>query len=142
MLVGDAGWASGSGSAGFRRTGRQGDLRSEEAKSAADPGGGQPLGWAWPFPAAAQVDGEVAGQAQLGVRGDDQPGPAVGGGGVTQLGANPAEGLLEEPEGVLKIESAQEGLPGPVDLGAGRGRVAGPQPQRFRGAVPGQVLDL
>src|SRR3954451_10672009 len=142
MLVGDAGWASGAGSAGFRRVGRNGDLRSEAAKSAADPGRGQPPGCAGPFPGVAQVGGQVAGQAQLGVGGDDQPGPAVGSGGIAQLGGGPAEGLLEEPEGVFEVEPAQEGLPGPVDVDAGRGRVAGPQPQRFRGAVAGQVLDL
>ena len=43
---------------------------------------------------------------------------------------------------MFEVEAAQEGLPGPVDVDAGRGRVAGPQPQRFRGAVAGQVLDL
>jgi hypothetical protein len=43
---------------------------------------------------------------------------------------------------VFEVEAAQEGLPGPVDVDAGRGRVAGPQPQRLRGAVAGQVLDL
>ena len=86
VLIGDAGWASGTGPVGFRRTGWNGDLRSEVAKSAAYPGGSQPSGWAGPFPGAAQIDGQVTGQAQLGVRGDDQPGPAVGGGGVTQFG--------------------------------------------------------
>src|SRR3954451_14972719 len=77
VLVGDAGWASGAGSAGVRRTGRKSDLRAEAAKSAADPGGGQPPGWAGPFPGATQVGGQVTGQAQLGVRGDDQPGSAI-----------------------------------------------------------------
>ena len=52
-----------------------------------------------------------AGQAELGVRGDDQPGPAVGGGGVAELRAGPAEGLLEQPEGVFEVEAAQERLP-------------------------------
>jgi hypothetical protein len=50
--------------------------------------------------------------------------------------------LLEEPEGVLKIEAAQEHLPQPVHLG-GFGAGAGePQPSRFRGAVTGQPVDL
>ena len=39
VLVGDSGWASGAGSAGFRRVDREGDLRSEAAKSPADSGG-------------------------------------------------------------------------------------------------------
>src|SRR3954453_6457899 len=82
VLVGDSRWSSGSRVAGFRRTGRQGDLRPEGGKSAADPGGGQSPGRAGSFPGAAQIHGELTGQAQLGVGGDDQPGPAVGGGGV------------------------------------------------------------
>jgi hypothetical protein len=43
---------------------------------------------------------------------------------------------------MFEVEAAQEGLPDTVDLGGGGGRVADPQPQRFRGAVAGQVLDL
>jgi hypothetical protein len=39
----------------------------------------------------------MAGQAELGVGGQDQPGPPVGLVGVAQPGPGPAEGLLEEP---------------------------------------------
>ena len=45
-------------------------------------------------PRAAQVRGERTGQAQLGVGGDDQPGPPVGGGRVADLGCGPAQDLL------------------------------------------------
>jgi hypothetical protein len=62
VLVGDTGWASGSGSAGFRRAGRESDLRSEAAKSAADPGRGLAPRWAGPFPGAAQVLGQLTRQ--------------------------------------------------------------------------------
>src|SRR4051794_3551804 len=37
------GWASGPGMGGFRCAGRTGGLRAQVAKSAADPGRGQPL---------------------------------------------------------------------------------------------------
>src|SRR5512147_245053 len=141
-MVSAAGWATGARPGGIRCAGREGDLRSEVAKPSTHPGGGQPSGWAGPFPAAAQVVGEVASQAQLGVAGDDQPGPAVGGVRVTQLGGGPAQVLFEESEGVLEVEPAQERLPGPLDLLGGGDRGAGPQPQRFRGPVAGQVIDL
>ena len=54
---------AGTGSGGFRCTGRKADLRSEVAKPAADPGRGQPVGRAWAFPGSAQVIGQAAGQA-------------------------------------------------------------------------------
>jgi hypothetical protein len=54
----------------------------------------------------------------------------------------PAQGLLEQPEGVLDIETTQERLPPPVDiLRRGIGCRA-PQPDRFGVAVTGQMIDL
>jgi len=41
------------------------------------------------------------------------------GGGVTDLRGGPAEGLLEQPEGVFEVEAAQERLPAAVHLAAG-----------------------
>lgn len=41
------------------------------------PGGGEPTGLAGPFPGVAQVLGEGPGEAELGVGGDDQPGPRL-----------------------------------------------------------------
>jgi hypothetical protein len=40
---------------------------------------------------------------------------------VADLGGGPAQDLLEEPEGMLKVETAQERLPAPVHLGCGSG---------------------
>ena len=62
LAVGGAGRPAGTGSGGFRCTGRKADLRSEVAKPAADPGRGQPVGWAWAFPGSAQVIDPPAGQ--------------------------------------------------------------------------------
>ncbi|HEY3735453.1 MAG TPA: hypothetical protein VGL63_16210 [Streptosporangiaceae bacterium] len=66
------------------------------------------------LPGQAQVGGKLAGEAELGVAGDDQPGPPVGGGRVAQPGPGPAEDLLEEPERVFDIEAAQERLPAAI----------------------------
>ncbi|MBO8200911.1 hypothetical protein JW613_21755 [Streptomyces smyrnaeus] len=48
--------------------------------------------------------------------GEDQPRPLSGGIGCTDLGVRPAQGLLEEPEGVFDVEAPQEDLPEPVDI--------------------------
>ena len=87
---------SGAGLAGFRRAGRAGGRRAEVPESPADPRGGEPGGRGRAFPGAAQVGGERAGQPELGVAGDDQPGPAVGGMRVADLGGGPAECLFEQ----------------------------------------------
>ena len=88
--------------AGFRYTGQLGCLRVDVPNPPPDPGRGQPPGRCGPFPRAAQVSGERAPEAELGVAGDDQPGPAVRGGRVADLRDGPAEDLLEQAEGVLK----------------------------------------
>jgi len=49
-----------------------------------DPGGRQP-----------DVGGQAAGEAELGLAGDDQPGPPVRGGRVSELGPSPAQDLLK-----------------------------------------------
>src|SRR3954454_25239739 len=89
--VAAAGWTSGPGVCGFRRMSRKRDLRPEAAKPAADPGGGEPVRGDRAFTGSASIIGVAAGQAELGVRGDDQPGPAVAGGRVTDLRGGPAE---------------------------------------------------
>src|SRR5713101_5410975 len=96
-------------------------------ESAADPGGGQAAGRAGLLPGQLQVGDEVAGEAELGVAGDDQPGPPVGSGRGAELGAGPAENLFQEPEGVLEVE-AQERLPGAVHRISGCGSGRGPRP--------------
>src|SRR2546421_10450783 len=69
-----------------------------------------PPGCRGSFPWVAQIGGEAPGEAQFGVRGDDQPGPSVGRLRGTDARAGPAEGLFEQPEGVFKVEAVQERL--------------------------------
>ena len=90
--------ASRAGFAGFRRAGRAGQRLADVPEPAADPGRGQPAGRAGPLPGQPDVGGEVAGQAELGVAGEEDPGPPVGGGRVAQFRPGPAESLLEEPD--------------------------------------------
>src|ERR1019366_7581820 len=137
-----AGGASGAGAGGFRGAGGNGQVLADAAKPPADAGGKQPAGRAGPLPGQADVGGEVAGEPELGVGGDDEPGPPVGGGRVAQFRAGPAELLLEEPERVLDIEAAQERLPGPVHVLFAGGGAGGPQPQRLRVPAAGQAVHL
>src|ERR1019366_8878961 len=88
-----------------------------------------------------QAGGERAGEAELGAGCDDQPGPPVGGLRVADFRGGPAEGLLEQAEGVLEVKPAQERLPQPVGVtGAGAG-ARPPQPPGLWVAVPGQVIN-
>ena len=114
--VGRSGRAAGAGFAGFRRAGQIRECLADVAEPAADPGGGEPAGRAGPLPGQPQVGGQVTGEAELGVAGEEEPGPPVGGGRVPQFRPGPAENLLEEPEHMFDIEAAQERLPGPVHL--------------------------
>ncbi len=101
--------------------GRQGGFRAEVAKPSANACRGEPARSGGGFlPRAAEVFGEVAGQPELGVRGDDQPGPAVRGLGGAQAGPGPVQGLFEEPERVFDVEAAQVGVPESVKGGGGR----------------------
>src|SRR5215471_1784994 len=100
-----SGWAAGAGLAGFRRAGWGGCCDAEAAKSAADSGGGEPPGRGGPFPRQAQVVSQRPGEPELGVDGEGQPGPPVGGGRVADLRRGPAEHLLEQAEGVLKEQA-------------------------------------
>jgi hypothetical protein len=93
-----SGRASGAGFAGFRRAGQAGQRLVDAPEPGPDSGRGEPAGSAGLLPGQADVGGEVADEPELGVAGDDQPGPPVGGGGVAQLGPGPAEYLLEEPD--------------------------------------------
>src|ERR1035441_9151100 len=104
------------GGAGFFPGGRGAD----GPDPAGDPRRGEPARRGGFLPGAAQIAGEMPGEAQLGMAGDDDPGPPVSGGGVADLRGGPAEDLLEQPEGVLEIETAQERLPEPVHVGRGR----------------------
>src|ERR1035437_1075266 len=128
-------WAPGSGSVGFRRTGWCAQGWAESLKPSADARGCELGGVAESFPGQALVVDEPAGQAQLGVGGDDQPGPAVGLVGGLQRWCGPAEGAFDEAEGVLDVEAAQVGTPAEVEVGFARS--GPPQPQRLAWAGGG-----
>ena len=92
----------------------------EAAKSSADAGGGEAGGPGGSFPGPEEVLGQGPGEAEVGVSGDDQPGPAVRRLGGAELRAGPAERLLDHPEGMFKIEPSKERLPEPVDISGRR----------------------
>ena len=142
LAVAGAGWAAGSCSGGFRCAGGERRDRADVPEPSSDSGGGEPSWWGGFLPGAAQVTGEGPGEAELGVDGDDQPGPAVGGLRGADLWAGPAEGLFEQPEGVFQVEAAQERLPGAVDVDGGDTGGRRPQPDGLGVTVAGQVVDL
>ena len=62
------------------------------------------------LPGKPLIGGQAAGKPELGEGGQDEPGPAVGGGRIAEFRAGPAQGLLEEPECVFEIKAAEERL--------------------------------
>src|SRR5258707_6183146 len=94
------------------------------------------------LPGQADVTDEWAGQPQLPAGGSDQPGPTVSGVCVARADGSPAEGLLEEAEGMLDGETSQ--VPAPQHAQVSRQWAADPsQPQGPRGQLfVGQALDL
>jgi len=62
--------------------------------------------------------------------------------GARKRGAVQPSVCLHQPEGVFKIEAAQERLPPAVHVRRHRPGGRAPQPDRFRGAVAGQALDF
>lgn len=68
------------------------------------------------LPGAESAGCEWPCEAGLGVGGEDQPGPAVGCLGGSDFRCGPAEGLLEQTEGVLDVEASQAGLPEAVGV--------------------------
>ena len=141
LVVAAAGWASRAWPGGFRCSGGATGLAAEVPKSSPDAGGSEAFGRCGAFPGAAEVGDRAAGEAELGVGGQDEPGPAVGGGWVAGFWAGPAEGLFEHAEGVLDVESPEECLPGQVGLVVVGGGVGPPEPDRFRVASGRQPFD-
>src|SRR5450759_5389019 len=133
-----ASWAGGSG---FWWTGWGAQCWAESAKPSPDAGGGESAGFVSSFPWEAEVVNEVACEAELGVGGEDEPGPAVGLFAVAQRWGGPAQGVLEEPEGVLDVEAAQVSPPTDVEVEGGS---RGHEQQRLIGPAGGfgQVLDV
>src|SRR5580704_7785996 len=98
---------SGAGAGGFRRAGGGAGHLAGAAEPGADLARGHRRWLRGPRLPGQPGDGtQAAGEPQLGEGGDQEPGPAVGGGGVAQQRPGPAELLLEEPEGVLEVEAA------------------------------------
>lgn len=81
-------------------------MGAKSTKPAADPDGGEPPGGSGAFPWEAEVVDVGAGESELGVGGDGEPGPSVGLVGGGEGGGGPAEGVLGEPEGVFDVEAA------------------------------------
>jgi hypothetical protein len=69
-----------------------------------DPSRREPARRGGPFLGSAQIGDEVAGQPELRVGGDHQPGPAVGRAQVRIFGVL-AQGLVEQPDGVFEVEA-------------------------------------
>src|SRR5215469_18546400 len=132
--------AAGSGSGGFRRAGRGAGDRGQAGEIAADPARGEPVLPAAALPGMPVVLGQSAGQAQLGDRADDDPGPTAELGRGTQGRLVPGQGGLSEPVGVLEVEAVQVAQSAQAQV-----RFTGPgppQPQRpgYRAPV-GKFLD-
>ena len=89
--------------AGFWRVRGRVEGDEELRKRLAHPGGGQgtALGALGPFPGQTSILDGAAGQAELGVGQQHQPGPAIGLLGVADARRGPVEGLLTEAVGVL-----------------------------------------
>ena len=78
-LVLRPGRASGAGPGRFRRAGGNGQVLADAAEPPANAGRGETAGRARLLPGQPDVGREVAGEPELGVGGDDEPGPPVGG---------------------------------------------------------------
>ena len=85
---------------------------ADVAKSPADPARGQrPGGIGLFLPGPAQAVGQGPGELELGVRGHEEPDPAVGLLGGPYLRGGQAEVAFEDFEGVLDVESGEVGAP-------------------------------
>lgn len=98
ILDSRARWPSGAGPGGFRRLGRAGGCWADVPEVPADAGGGEPVG---PAPVGCQGPGKP----QLGVGGDDQPGPSVG---CLAMGRVPSAAAQEERWVSLGCSRSQE----------------------------------
>jgi len=126
---------------GFRRTGQAGECRADVPNPRRTRAGSAcPAGRA--VPGQAQVISERAGQAQLGVAGDDQPGPAASGLGLRIFGMVHPRTCLNRRKVCSRAGAAQERLPAPVQLISDSAGGRGPQPYRLGLPVAGQVIDL
>ena len=132
---------AGPGAGGFRDTGGCPQAGADVAKPPADPSRGQrPGGIGLFLPGAAEVGGQGAGEEELGVRGHEEPDPAVCLLRGPHLRGGEAENALEGADRVLDVEPGEVGAP---ELVQGQRAGAGvPQPHGpVRVAAVGQALD-
>src|SRR4051794_13568602 len=130
-------------SAGFWRVGGRVEGDQELRKRLADAGGCEGA-TVWPLgalPGETPILDSAAGQAELGVGEQHQPGPAISLLGVADARGGPVEGLLAEAVGVLQVEAVD--VRSPEDGEVGRTRAAPPQPELLGDAgLARQPLDL
>lgn len=88
-----SGGAAGAGPGEFRRTGGNGQVIADAAKSPADPGRGEAAGRAGPLPGQPGIGGQRPGEVELDAGSQDKPGPAVGRGGIAEPRGGPAQPL-------------------------------------------------
>ena len=72
----------------------------------------------WVLPWQSNLREQWTSQPQLPARGSHQPGPPIGCVGMPRAHGGPAQGLLEEAEGVFDREAPQ--VPAPQDAQVGR----------------------
>jgi len=104
--------------------------------------GGCQLTWLRrPFPWQTAVLNPLPSQAQLGVGGDDEPGPAIGLLRMPHPRWRPTETLLAATQRVVQVEAPDLGAPEQIQIW--HPRSSPPQPQELRRIQPGrQALDL
>jgi hypothetical protein len=94
------------GRCAFGGAGRAGGHRADAAKSPADSGGGDPSGRGGSFPGAAQVCAARSGEPELGMCGDDEPGPPIGGGRGADPGGGTGNTSLQRRRGMSRASAA------------------------------------
>jgi len=108
--------ASGAGSGGFRRSRGMDRCPADAAIVCPDSCGRQQCGSYRLLPRQSVVSCNRPSKAELGVGGDDQPGPSVSRCRAAQMWPCPPQGLFQKPEGVLQIKAAQEHGPPMIDF--------------------------
>ena len=126
--IAGSGWSSGAFRAsgarrdGFRWVGGSPDVCTQKTKPPPNARRGQHGRIARPFPGQSAVVDEAAGQPQLGVGGNDEPGPTVGLCGGADAACSPAQRSLDEAKRMLDVKNVASRR-----ASTGRGRAHRPQ---------------